>query len=117
MILTLFYATVALTFTSLCANLLPTTRLVLFQSFIAGLPSPAHTRAHAHTLSPISQDLLSLDEATLDATFQYWTPEVRRLPSHVWLRLRGALQGLLVERDGGCLVWYHRQVKEAAFAR
>jgi hypothetical protein len=35
----------------------------------------------------------------------------------VWLRLRGALQGLLVERDGGCLVWYHRQVKEAAFAR
>ena len=37
-----------------------------------------------------------------------------RLPSHVWLRLRGELHGLVAERTGGRLGWYHRQLKEAA---
>ena len=40
-----------------------------------------------------------------------------RLPSHVWLRLRGELHGLVHERAGGRLGWYHRQLKEAAEKR
>ena len=60
------------------------------------------------------EDLLSLDDEVLDFVFQYNTPNVRRLPSHVWLRLRGALLGLVVEGEDGCMVWYHRQLKEIA---
>ena len=62
------------------------------------------------------EDLLSLHDEVLDFVFQYSTPNIRRLPSHVWLRLKGALSDLLVEGDGGCLVWYHRQLKETAEA-
>jgi hypothetical protein len=64
------------------------------------------------------QDVLSLnDERVLNHVFQYSKPEdVRRFPLHVWLRLKGALEGLLVEREGGCAVWYHRQLKETAEA-
>ena len=62
------------------------------------------------------EDLLSLDDTVLDFVFQYATPEVRRLPSHVWLRLHGAMEGLIVEGRGGCWIWYHRQLKEAAEA-
>ena len=40
-------------------------------------------------------DLLSLHDAALDEVFQYAKPEVRRLPSHVWLRLRAAMDGLV----------------------
>jgi hypothetical protein len=36
---------------------------------------------------------------------------------HVWLRLRGEIEGLVMEREGGCLVWLHRQLKEAAEQR
>ena len=65
------------------------------------------------------QDLLSLnDERVLNHVFQYSKPDdVRRFPLHVWLRLKGALEGLLVERENGCWQWYHRQLKEAAEAR
>ena len=63
------------------------------------------------------EDLLSLDDEVLESVFQYSDPGVKRCPSHVWLRLRAALEGLLVERAGGCLTWYHRQLKEAAERR
>ena len=62
------------------------------------------------------EDLLSLHTDVLTIVLKY-CPGVVRLPSHVWLRLRGALQGLLVEQNGGCLKWYHRQLREAAQRR
>ena len=43
--------------------------------------------------------------------------EASRLPSHVWLRLRSEVFGLVMEREGGRLVWFHRQLKEAAEER
>jgi hypothetical protein len=58
-------------------------------------------------------DLLYLDETVLKEVFQYSTPTIRRVPVHVWRRLRSALDGLVVERDGGLLAWYHRQLWEA----
>jgi WD40 repeat protein len=72
------------------------------------------------------EDLLSMDDAVLDSVFTYthrkqtnksYVSKLRRLPSHVWLRLRGAMHGLLVERTGGCLCWYHRQLHETAMSR
>ena len=62
------------------------------------------------------QDILSLeDERVLDHVFQYSKPDdIRRFPLHVWLRLKGALEGLLVEREHGCFQWYHRQLSETA---
>jgi WD40 repeat protein len=63
------------------------------------------------------EDLLSLREDILNDVFQYNRPTIRRLPSHVWLRVRDALSGLLVERDGGCVMWYHRQLREEAETR
>ena len=49
--------------------------------------------------------------------FQYATPTVRRLPSHVWLRLKGAMDGLVMEGEHGCYQWHHRQLKETAETR
>ena len=43
--------------------------------------------------------------------------ETRRLPSHVWLRLRSEVLVLVMEREGGRLGWFHRQVKEATEER
>jgi WD40 repeat protein len=63
------------------------------------------------------EDLLSMDDNVLNSVFQYAKSTVRRLPSHVWLRLRGAMAGLLVERTAGCLGWYHRQLQETAVSR
>jgi WD40 repeat protein len=63
------------------------------------------------------EDLLSLDDDVLNDVFQYHTPNVRRLPSHVWLRLLDELSDLLVERDHGCVRWYHRQLQEVAELR
>ena len=60
------------------------------------------------------EDVLSLNDDVLNFVFQYATPSTRRLPSHVWLRLKGALKNLLVEQERGCFRWYHRQVKETA---
>ena len=60
-------------------------------------------------------DLLTLDGAVMASVNQYNTAE--RLPSHVWLRLRGELRGLIVEKGLGCLGWYHRQLKEVAAGR
>ena len=53
----------------------------------------------------------------MDSVFQYHTPSIRRLPDHVWLRVRGELTGLIMERRGGCVYWYHRQLWEAAQRR
>jgi WD40 repeat protein len=63
------------------------------------------------------EDLLSLDESVLDELFQYHVPTTRRLPSHVWVRIRDVLTGLIVEHDHGCVVWYHRQLLETAEVR
>jgi hypothetical protein len=52
------------------------------------------------------QDLLSIDDRVLKFVFQYSTPDIERLPYHVWLRIRAALGPLLVEKEGGCLAWY-----------
>eukprot|EP01033_Poteriospumella_lacustris_P000831 gene831-594_t len=63
------------------------------------------------------QDLLSLHDAVIDDVFQYSSLSIRRLPFHVWARLRSALEGLIVEKQSGCLKWYHRQLQEAAERR
>jgi hypothetical protein len=63
------------------------------------------------------EDLLSLDDEVLSFVFEFSDPGVKRCPSHVWIRLRAALTGLVVERTGGCWSWYHRQLKEAAERR
>ena len=62
-------------------------------------------------------DLLTLHKVVMskDGINEY--NEARRLPSHVWLRLRGELYGLVTERDGGRLGWFHRQLKDAAEER
>ena len=59
------------------------------------------------------EDLLSLHDTVLEKVLKY-CPGVKRMPSHVWLRLRGALEGLVMEGDNHCLRWYHRQLWEAA---
>ena len=63
------------------------------------------------------QDLLSIDDKVLNFVFQYSRPDIERLPYHVWLRIRASLGSLLVEKEGGCLAWYHRQLKEVGRAR
>ena len=45
------------------------------------------------------EDLLSMDDEVLAATFQYSDPGVKRLPPHILLRLLGSLEGLVMERD------------------
>ena len=61
------------------------------------------------------QDLLSLCDDALDEVFQYSKPsKYRRMPLNVVLRLRKAFDYLLAERSGGCLTWYHRQLRETA---
>ena len=45
------------------------------------------------------------------------SPNIRRIPSHVWLRLKTALKGLIAESENGCYVWFHRQLKETAEER
>jgi WD40 repeat protein len=62
------------------------------------------------------EDLLSLDAEVMESVNQY-CHDAKRLPSHVWLRLRGVIYGLVTEREGGCLGWYHRQLRETAEAR
>lgn len=53
-------------------------------------------------------DLMSLDDEVLNHVFQYSSLPTRRLPSHTWLRLKHALEGLIVEHETNCYVWYHR---------
>ena len=56
-----------------------------------------------HGISDVEmEDLLSLHANVLKIVLKY-CPGVVRLPSHVWLRLRGALTGMLVVQNGGCL--------------
>jgi hypothetical protein len=61
------------------------------------------------------EDLLTLDEAVMDEVNKY--NKSTRLPSHVWLRVKHELTGLLVESDQGCMKWYHRQLWETASTR
>ncbi len=60
-------------------------------------------------------DLLTLHDDVLHEVNQY--NDSKRVPTHVWLRLRGEIDGLIIEQSGGCLTWYHRQLKEAAELR
>ena len=62
-------------------------------------------------------DLLTLDEEVMSSVNQY--NQAKRLPPHVWYRLRNYLFacGLLAIQSDGCLVFYHRQLKETAMAR
>ena len=60
-------------------------------------------------------DLLTLHPGGMEAVNQYNSSPT--IPPHVWLRVRGEIEGLLTEREGGCLVWYHRQLREAAEER
>jgi hypothetical protein len=61
------------------------------------------------------EELLSLDEEVMDEVNKY--NQSKRLPSHVWLRVKHELTGLLVESDQGCMKWYHRQLWETAESR
>jgi hypothetical protein len=62
-------------------------------------------------------DMLSLDEQVMskDGVNKYNT--AKRLPPHVWLRLRAELYGLFTERAGNCIKWYHRQLQEVSQQR
>eukprot|EP01038_Epipyxis_sp_PR26KG_P014582 gene14582-19583_t len=62
-------------------------------------------------------DLLSLSEEVMNETIHHGTDHVvptHRVPNHVWLRLRNSIASLITEQSGGCLKWYHRQLKEVA---
>eukprot|EP01038_Epipyxis_sp_PR26KG_P005419 gene5419-7508_t len=63
------------------------------------------------------EDLLSLDDSLMDIVFQYTTPNIRRLPTHIWLRVRQELSGLIVERDNGLLIWSHSILRDYAALR
>lgn len=63
------------------------------------------------------EDLVSLSSDVLYAVFQYDYPKLWRLPSHVWLRLRNSLLGLIVERQRGCLHWHHEELQVIAANR
>ena len=60
-------------------------------------------------------DLLSLNGDVLGSLSQYFKTDF--VPAHVWLRLRAELYGLLTEKGGGCLGWYHRQLREVSMQR
>ena len=63
------------------------------------------------------QDLLTLalaDEKFCKELFQFWTPDIKRVPMHVWLRLLNEMRDVLVQKSSGCWVWYHRQLKETS---
>lgn len=63
-------------------------------------------------------DLLSLCDDVLDEVFQYSElTTVRRIPVHVWLRVRQELSPFLVEKTSGTWSWYHRQLWEATESR
>lgn len=61
------------------------------------------------------QDILSTFDDVMTEVFQYSTLETRRLPYHVWIRLRGAIDDLLAQQQNGCLRWYHRQIREVLY--
>ena len=63
------------------------------------------------------EDVISLKDEVLYNVFQYDYPKVWRLPSHVWLRLRNSLIGLIVERQRGCLHWHHDELQVIASTR
>eukprot|EP00736_Rhodelphis_marinus_P002020 Rmarinus@m.10381 len=60
------------------------------------------------------EDILSLDDAVLHHLFVRWEPPLYRVPSGVLRMLLSELTGLLIERQGGLLQWYHRQLRETA---
>ena len=59
-------------------------------------------------------DLLTMHEHVMSREGINEFNSICRLPSHVWLRLRSEVFGLVMEREGGRLGWFHRQLKEAA---
>jgi WD40 repeat protein/Cdc6-like AAA superfamily ATPase len=63
------------------------------------------------------QDLLSLVDVVIDEVFQYSKLVRRRIPLHVWLRLKTVIRNLTVEKQDHCLRWYHRQLWESAAER
>ena len=62
-------------------------------------------------------DLLTIHERVMSREGINEFNSTFRLPSHVWLRLRSEVFGLVMEREGGRLGWFHRQLKEAAEER
>ena len=54
-------------------------------------------------------DILSLDEAVLDAVFLHHAPSLRRLPAVLWARIRSDVNDYIVERDahGGKVGFLH----------
>eukprot|EP01038_Epipyxis_sp_PR26KG_P005289 gene5289-7351_t len=68
------------------------------------------------TLSQL-QDLLSIDEPTIDAIFPNNKPTIERIPISIILRIVRSLDDLISYRDNGQLVWNHRVLKEVAIAR
>lgn len=63
------------------------------------------------------EDMLSLDQEVLRSVFQYDVPNVSRIPTHVWTKLRRHMEGLLIERHHGCLTWRHDSLLEIALKR
>lgn len=53
------------------------------------------------------EDMLSLEDDVLESVFQYHVSSVSRIPTHVWTKLRRHMEGLLIERNHGCLTWKH----------
>ena len=62
-------------------------------------------------------DLLTLHKEVMSGKGINEFTDAHRLPSHVWLRLRSEVFGLVMEREGGRLGWFHRQLKEVAVER
>ena len=60
-------------------------------------------------------DLLTLHPGVMTAVNQYNSSPT--LPPHVWLWLLGEIEGLVMAREAGLLVWFHRQLREVAIQR
>ena len=62
-------------------------------------------------------DLLSLDEEVISAGGINKYHKAEKLPTHLLLRVKSGLYGLITARGQGCTQYFHRQVAEVAADR
>ena len=61
-------------------------------------------------------DLLTLHKEVMRSDLIKSTGAIR-FPAHIWLRLRGEVLGLVMEKEDGIVGWFHPQLKEVTEER